>query len=75
MWNDTRIGHHCVIGGRSIILPGVQLGNHCFVAVGSVVTKDFPDRCMIAGNPARIIRTGVVINDKTQIVNFGELIK
>ncbi len=75
LWNDTRIGHHCVIGGRSIILPGVQLGNHCFVAAGSVVTKDFPDHCMIAGNPARIIRTGIVINDKTQIVNFGELIK
>lgn len=74
LWSDTRIGHHCVIGGRAIILPGVQLGNHCFVAAGSVVTHDFPDHCMIAGNPARVIRTGIVINDKTQIVNFGKII-
>ena len=75
MWLDTRIGHHCVIGGRSIILPGVTLGNHVFVAAGSVVTKDFPDNCMIAGNPARIVRRGTVMNDRTQIQEKGELVK
>ena len=75
MWTDTRIGHHCVIGGRSIILPGVTLGNHVFVAAGSVVTKDFPDHCMIAGNPARIIRRGTIISDSTQIIENGERIK
>ena len=67
IWCDTRIGHHCVIGGRSIILPGVELGNHVFVAAGSVVTKSFPSNCMIAGNPAKIIRTGIKISDRTQI--------
>jgi acetyltransferase-like isoleucine patch superfamily enzyme len=75
MWTDTRIGHHCVIGGRAIILPGVTLGNHVFVAAGSVVTKDFPDNCMIAGNPARIVRKGTVMNDITQIVDNGERVK
>lgn len=75
MWTDTRIGHHCVIGGRAIILPGVTLGNHVFVAAGSVVTKSFPDNCMIGGNPARIIRKGTVISDYTQIQEPGELIK
>lgn len=75
MWTDTRIGHHCVIGGRSIILPGVTLGNHVFVAAGSVVTKSFPDHCMIGGNPARIIRKGTIITDKTQIQEPGELVK
>ena len=68
---DTYIGHHCVIGGRAIILPGLKIGNHVFVAAGSVVTKDFPDHCMIAGNPAKIIKTGVVISDLTQIENSG----
>ncbi len=72
MWTDTRIGHHCVIGGRAIILPGVTLGNHVFVAAGSVVTKDIPDHCMVAGNPARIIRRGTMMNDQTQIVENGE---
>lgn len=75
MWCDTYIGHHCVIGGRAIILPGVRLGNHVFVGAGSVVTKNFPDHCIIAGNPAKIIRIGTIISDKTQIVEFGELKK
>ena len=75
IWCDTRIGHHCVIGGRSIILPGIELGNHVFVAAGSVVTKSFPSHSMIAGNPAKIIRTGIKISDKTQIEDFGELVK
>lgn len=75
IWCDTIIGHHCVIGGRAIILPGVVLGDHVFVAAGSVVTKSFPSNCMIGGNPAKIIRTGIKINDKTQIEEFGELVK
>lgn len=75
MWGNTTIGHHCVIGGRAIILPGVTLGNHVFVAAGSVVTKSFPDNCLIGGNPAKIIRTGIQINDYTQIVDYGELVK
>lgn len=72
MWCDTRIGDHCVIGGRAIILPGVTLGNHVFVAAGAVVTKSFPDHCLVAGNPAKIIKTGIVISDKTQIINGGQ---
>jgi len=72
MWTDTYIGHHCVIGGRAIILPGVSIGNHVFVAAGSVVTKNIPDHCMVAGNPARIVRRGTIISDKTQIEENGE---
>ena len=75
MWTNTTIGHHCVIGGRAIILPGVTLGNHVFVAAGSVVTKSFPDNCLIGGNPAKIIRTGIEMNDRTQIINYGTLVK
>ena len=75
MWCNTYIGKHCVIGGRAIILPGVSLGDHVFVGAGSVVTKSFPSHCLIAGNPARMIRFGIEISDRTQIVNKGELVK
>jgi len=42
-----------------IILKGVTIGNNVIIAAGSVVNKDVPSDCLIAGNPAKIIRTGV----------------
>lgn len=72
MWCDTRIGKNCVIGGRSMIMPGVTIGDHVYVGGGSVVTRSVPDHCIVAGNPARIVRTGTVISDKGQIVERGE---
>lgn len=44
------------IGARSIILKGVTIGRHSIVGAGSVVSKDVPDKCIVAGNPARIIK-------------------
>lgn len=41
---ETYIGSNCVIGVNSIILPGVNIGNHCVVAAGAVVTKDTPSQ-------------------------------
>lgn len=57
----TRIGKHCFIGGKSLILPGVEIGDHCIVAAGSVVTKSVPSGCIVAGNPAKIIRRGMTL--------------
>lgn len=51
------LGEKCWIGMNSMILPGVELGPHTVVGAGSVVTKSFPEGyCIIAGNPAKIIR-------------------
>lgn len=49
------IGKDCGIGSRSIILDGVTLGDHAFVAAGSVVTRDVKPYVIVAGNPARPI--------------------
>lgn len=72
---DTYIGHHTVIAGCAIVLPGVKIGNHCFVAAGAVVTKDVPDHCLVAGNPARIVKEGIRINNSYQIADFGHRIE
>lgn len=50
------IGDGCWIGARAMILPGVTLGKRVLVAAGAVVTRDVPDDCLVAGNPARVVR-------------------
>lgn len=44
------------LGSRVIVLKGVTIGHDSVVAAGSVVTKDVPPRCLVAGLPARIIK-------------------
>ena len=54
---DIVIGDKCWLGMHVMILPGVVLGNHTIVGAGSIVTKSFPEgNCVIAGNPAKVIR-------------------
>ena len=51
------LGSSCWVGMNSTILPGVTLGDRTIVGAGSVVTKSFPEgHCVIAGNPARLLR-------------------
>jgi acetyltransferase-like isoleucine patch superfamily enzyme len=52
----VRIGSGCWLGAGAIILPGACLGRNVVVAAGSVVRGTFPDRCVVAGVPARIVR-------------------
>lgn len=66
---DTFIGSNSVIGVRSIILPGISIGNNVIVGAGSVVTKDVPDNSIVAGNPAKIIRDGITVSNKGQLCN------
>jgi acetyltransferase-like isoleucine patch superfamily enzyme len=51
----VRIGRHCWLGKNAVILPGVELGDHCIVAAGAVVTHSFPAGSTVAGVPARLI--------------------
>jgi serine acetyltransferase len=53
------IGNHVWIGLNAIILKGVNIGDGAVIAAGAVVTKDVPANSVVAGVPAKIIKTGV----------------
>jgi acetyltransferase-like isoleucine patch superfamily enzyme len=57
---DTYIGKNCFIGAHSIIMPGIRIGDHCIVGSGSVVTQDVPANSIVGGNPAKVLRSGIV---------------
>lgn len=54
---ETIIGDYCWLASSCNVLAGVVLGPRTIVGAGSVVTRSFPDGyCVIAGNPARLIK-------------------
>ncbi|MFN3468826.1 MAG: acyltransferase [Novosphingobium sp.] len=61
LYLHTRIGKNCFIGSRSIVMPGVTVGDNSIVGAGAVVTKDVPPRSVVAGNPAKVIRSNIEV--------------
>lgn len=53
----TEIGNNVFIGMNSIILMGTHIGDNVIVGAGSVVSGKIPDNVVVAGNPARVVRT------------------
>jgi len=53
LYEKTRIRRGATIGANATIVCGVTLGRYCFIAAGSVVTKDVPDYVLVMGNPGR----------------------
>jgi len=51
----VRIGNHCWIGAKAVILKDVELGDYCVIAAGAVVTKSYPSGSVVAGVPAKVI--------------------
>ena len=51
------IGKNVWIGARTIVLPGVSIGNHSVIAAGSIVRDDIPEKSVAVGVPARVVST------------------
>jgi len=57
---NIKIGKHCWIGLNCIILKGTQIAPHTVVAAGSICTSSYlRENCIIAGNPARIVKQNI----------------
>ena len=53
------IQDHVWLGMNVIVLKGVTIGEGAIVAAGSIVTKDVPPHCLVAGVPAKVVKTDV----------------
>lgn len=51
-----KIGNNVNIGCNVVIIGDIYIGDNVIIGAGSIVTKSFPNNCVIAGNPARIIK-------------------
>lgn len=54
-FGKIKIGDYTYIGESCMIMAGVNIGKRCIVGAGTVVTKNIPDGCMVAGNPCKFI--------------------
>lgn len=54
--NEIHIGDGTWIGKNVVIVGNVKIGCHCVIGANSVVTKDIPSYCVVAGSPAKIVK-------------------
>ena len=73
--SHTYIGENCLVGIGAIILPGIKVGNEVIVGAGSVVTKDVQSNCIVAGNPAKVIKEGIIMNERAEWDNWRKINK
>lgn len=66
-----KVGNDVWIGQSSIILPGVTIGDGATVGAGSVVTKDVPPYCVIAGVPAKVISEKCSEEEKIKMIELA----
>jgi carbonic anhydrase/acetyltransferase-like protein (isoleucine patch superfamily) len=81
--SPVSIGPGSWLGAGAIVLPGAAIGRNVVVAAGSVVRGVVPDRCVVAGVPARVVRSyipgdgwvarsGYVVEDVTELANSAD---
>ncbi len=61
--NVPVIGNDVFIATGAKILGDLKIGNNCVIGANAVVVKDVPDNCVVAGIPAKIIKTDINMSD------------
>lgn len=67
VYEVPRIGNDVYIAAGARIIGNVKIGNNVIIGANSVVVKDIPDGCIVAGVPAKIIREGIVTSEYEEI--------
>jgi len=67
IFRPVEIGNSVWIGLGAIILPGVKIGDHAIIGAGAVVSKHVPERAVVVGSPARIVRYREVMELDTAV--------
>jgi acetyltransferase-like isoleucine patch superfamily enzyme len=57
LFGPITIGNNVHVGLNVIIMPGISIGNNCIIGCGAVVTRNIPDNSVVAGVPAKIIKS------------------
>lgn len=66
------IGNDCWIGGHVVILPGVEIGNGCTIAAGSVVSRSVPAWSVAMGAPAKVVKKVTPLEDTPRTTSSSE---
>ena len=53
------IGDNCFIASGAKILGDIRIGDNCVIGANAVVVKDVPDNCLVAGIPAKVLKTNI----------------
>ncbi len=56
---DIKIGDHCWIGQGALLLKNIEIEDGCIIGAKSVVTKSIACNSIVAGNPAKVVKTGI----------------
>jgi serine O-acetyltransferase len=66
------VGNEVWIGPHAIIIGGVTVGDGAIIGPGSVVTKDVPAKCVVVGNPARVLRRDAISDVPNLVTHISQ---
>lgn len=53
----VKVGEGVHVGASSVVAHGIKIGSNSIIGMGAVVLRDVPERTIVVGNPARVLRT------------------